>query len=61
MIPDREDLRAESYRDPDRSCDYCDEEDGSMIVNRESDEARCKSCFNNPDTYGDSSEGSADE
>lgn len=46
--------KARLTRDPDRPCDVCGTEEGSVVVERETDTARCNDCLNDPSTWEDS-------
>lgn len=46
-------LQSGTTRSKDRNCDICGESNGSVIVERKTDTARCSPCFNDPETWDD--------
>lgn len=44
-------VEAGEFKTTDRDCDFCESSEGSVTVRRDTDEARCKECYNDPETY----------
>lgn len=48
-----EGTQSRETRVQDRDCDICGASEGSVILDRDTDTARCNDCWNDPDTWED--------